>query len=135
MSAESPRELAVVDSVERTARTVDLSVQGVNLRHCRIGPGVRRWRRLRPGERVHVLLREHLSIYVAPRGRATRRTTARVLFVGPSYRQVRVRYPNGAAMTLTAGLGTPLQGVRAGDAIAVRGITLVELNPLHRAGW
>jgi hypothetical protein len=134
MVAESARELAVVDSVARSARTVDLSVHGVILRQCRVGPDVHRWGALRPGERVHVRLRERLTVYVAPPGRVARSATAHVLFVGPSYRLVRVRYPNGWAMTLKARLGTPLQGVRAGDAIAVRSITLVSLSAPRRAG-
>ncbi|MHB1871346.1 MAG: hypothetical protein ACYCT1_10910 [Steroidobacteraceae bacterium] len=134
MIAESAREPAVVRSVERSARTVGLSVHGVMLRHCRIGPRVRRWRTLRPGEHVHVRLRERLTVYVPPPGLATRPGAAYVLFVGPSYRLIRVRYPNGWAATLKARLGTPLQGVRAGDSIAVRGITLVELSAPRRDG-
>ena len=134
MIAESAREVAVVDSLGRAARTVDLSVHGVRLRRCRIGPRVRRWKSLQPGERVHVRLRESLTLYVAPPGHARHLAAAHVLFVGPSYRLVGVRYPNGRAMTLKARLGTPLRGVQPGDAIAVRSITLVALSAPRRAG-
>ena len=132
--ARSAREAAVVRSVDHSARSIALDVHGILLERCRIGPHVHRWRTLRPGERVHVRFTERLSVYVPPPGQVRHPVAIRVLFVDPSYRLLGLRYSNGSAATLKALLGTPLQQVQAGDAVAVRSVTLVALDAPRRDG-
>lgn len=136
---KSAREVATVQSVDLGARTVDLRVRGTVLPRCRIGPRVRQWSGLTAGDAVRVRLREVLIVYVPPAegssfamGLNSRSADAHVLTVDPSYRLLELRYPNGTAETLKVRLHIPMQGIQAGDAVAVRRVTVIGLRVPQR---
>lgn len=122
---------ATVLSVDRTARTVALSVRGVPLPACRIGPSVRNWVDFRRGDRVRATVREVLTVYVALRGSPD----ARVLLVDPSYRVLTVQYPNGEAEAYKIGLNTRMEGIEAGDSVAIRPVEVIELRRRGHFDW
>jgi hypothetical protein len=132
---KSAREVATVQSVDLGARTLDLSVRGSVLPRCRIGPRVRRWSGLTAGDEVRVRLREVLIVYVPPAERGgfamglnSRSADAHVLAVDPSYRLLELRYPDGTEETLKMRLHIPMQAIQAGDAVAVRRVTIIGLR-------
>lgn len=122
---------ARVDSVDRAARTVTLSVRGLRLPACRIGPGVRNWGDIRPGDRVRVTVREVLTVYVARSGSPD----ARVLQVDPSYRVLTVQYPDGETEALKAGLNTRMKGIEAGDSVAIRPVEVTKMRMRGHFDW
>ena len=128
IEVERVADSARVQSVDRAARTVVLSVRGVPLTPCRIAPGVRNWRDLRSGERVHARIREVLTLYVAPAG-GRLSAHARVLTADPSYRLLTVEYANGGTDTFKVGLRTPMEEIEAGDSVAIRPVEAVALHP------
>lgn len=117
-------DFATVESVDRAARTVELSVHGISLPACRIGPKVRNWGDFRSGDRVRATVREFLTVYVAVRGSAD----PRVLLVDPSYRVLTVQYPNGKKEAYKMGINTRMESIEAGDSVAVRPVEVIELR-------
>jgi hypothetical protein len=132
---------ARVESLDRAARTVVLSVHGVSLPACRVGRGVRNWRDLRLGDPVRATLEEILTVYV-PSAEERRRThadahgravNARVLAVDPSYRLLTLQYPNGGTETFKIGLRTRMGDLQAGDSVAILPVEAVELRVRRHA--
>lgn len=128
-------DFATVESVDRTARTLVLSVRGIALPACKVGRGVRDWGDIRIGDEVRGTIREVLTVYVAPPSESSssawaRSLTpdARVLDVDPSYRVLTVQYPNAGTEAFKVALHTPMTGVEAGDSVAIRERELVELR-------
>lgn len=122
---------ARVESVDRAARTITLSVRGLPLPACRIGRGVRNWGDIRTGDRVRATVREVLTVYVAPGASPD----ARVLQVDPSYRVLTVQYPDGETETLKVGLNTRMEGIEAGDSVAIRPVEVIKLRMRGHFDW
>ena len=122
---------ARVESLDRAARTVTLSVRGVPLPACLIGPGVRNWGDIRAGDRVRVTVREILNVYVARSGSPD----ARVLLVDRSYRVLTVQYPNGETEALKVGLNSRMEGIAAGDSVAIRPVEVIKLRMRGHFDW
>lgn len=76
-------------------------------------------------------MEEYLTVYVPPandvamRGRSP---DARVLIVDRSYRLLTVQYPSGRTETFKIRLRTPMNGIEAGDAVAIRPVKAIELR-------
>lgn len=117
---------ARVESVDRAARIVGLSVRGVSLPAYKVGQSVRNWGDIRVADHVRATIEEVLTVYVA--GAVGGSPDARVLVVDPSYRLLTVQYPNGGADTFKIALHTRMSGIEAGDAVAVR---RAEVTGLH----
>lgn len=120
-----------VESVDRAARTVILSMRGVPLPACSIGPGVRNWGDIRTGDRVRATIREVATIYITESGSPD----ARVLLVDPSYRVLTVQYSNGATEDFKVGLHARLDGVEAGDSVALRPVEVIKLRLRGHFDW
>lgn len=121
-------DFAKVESVDRASRTVALSVHGVPLPAYKIGQGVRNWGNVRTADHVRATIEEVLTVYVAgaiednSRNPAVRSRApdARVLVVDPSYRMLTVQYPDGGTDTFKVALHTQMNGIEAGDSVAIR---------------
>jgi hypothetical protein len=122
---ERVAEPATVAAVDRSARTLALSMPGVALATYGIGRGVPDWGDIRVGDRVRATIRQDLTVYVAPAGESA---GARVLVVDPSYRVLTVRYPNGRTETFKIGLHTRMQGMEAGDSVTIRPLDVIRLR-------
>ena len=131
LEVDSVADLATVESVDRAARTVALSVRGVPLPVCRIGPRVRNWGDFRSGDRVQATVREILTVYVADTGSPD----ARVLVVDRSYRVLTVQYPSGETEALKVRLNARMEGIEAGDSVTIRPIEVTELHMRGHFDW
>lgn len=113
------------------------------VRGYEIGQRVRNWGDVRIGDRVSATLEEELTVYVAPAILSKGPTTesrgpnaggrgpppdARVLVVDPSYRVLTVQYPNGDTEAFKIGLHTPMEGIEAGDSVAIHPVEVIELR-------
>jgi len=87
---------------------------------------VRNWGEIRKGDQVKATVREVLTVYVPPV--PNRSQDARVLVVDPSYRVLTVQYPNGVTEALKVGLGARLEGIEAGDSIAIHPVEVIKLR-------
>jgi hypothetical protein len=131
---------ATVESVDRAGRTLVLSGCGVPLLACRAGRGARNWDDVRAGDRVRVTIREVLTVYVASRDARVAADArvrklspaARVLGADPSYRLLTVQYLAGGTETFKIGLHTRMQGIEAGDSVAIRCVKAVRLRVRRR---
>lgn len=129
-------DTATVESVDPAARTIALRVRGGTLPACKIGRGVRNWRGIRAGDQIRATVREVLTVYVAPAdensspnaGVPSRSPQARVLVVDPSYRVLTVQYANGATEALKIRLHTRMEGIEAGDSVAIRPVEVIGLR-------
>jgi hypothetical protein len=83
----------------------------------------------------HVIVKKELSVYVLQDGQApgadgapvTIAPDARVLSVDPSYRLLKLQYPNGENETFKVALGVKLREMEAGDAVVIRPVESVNL--------
>jgi hypothetical protein len=135
LEVERTVNFAKVESVDPAARTVALSVQGAALPAYKIGREVRNWSEVRAADHVRATIEEVLTVYVAAAANHTgnpdvrsRSPQARVLVVDPSYRLLTVLYPDGGTDTFKVALRSRMDGIEAGDSIAVR---QVEVSDLH----
>lgn len=126
---------ATVASVDRAARTIVLSLRGIALPACQIGPRVRNWRDLDSGAVVRARVEEALTVYVAPTNETlsdawARGLTpdARVLVADQSYRVLTVQYPNGDTDAFKVGLGAPMKDIEAGDSVTIRPLQVIGLR-------
>jgi hypothetical protein len=126
VEAEEVAESAKVESVDRAARILVLSVNGVPLSYA-IGRHVRNWEDLHTGDEVRATLKDELTVYVAP-PREERSPDAHVLLVDPSYRVMEIQYANGGTETLKVGLHTQMKGFGAGDAITIHPVEAIRLH-------
>lgn len=122
---------ARVESVDRAARTVTLSARGVSLPACRVGPGVRDWGDIHIGDRVRATIREVATVYVTRTGSPD----ARVLTVDRSYRVLTVQYQNGETEALKLGLNARMEGIEAGDSVAIRPVEVTKLRIRGHFDW
>lgn len=131
----------MVESADRDARTLLLSVHGATLPACKVGQGVRNWGDVNPGDEVRATIREVLTVYVAPAddgrshdpGARSQSLDARVLVMDPSYRLLTVQYPNGGTETFKLGLHTRMEQIAAGDSVTIRRVEAIELHVRHHA--
>jgi len=129
VEVEGVASSAKVESVDRAARILVLSVNGVPLSYG-IGRRVRNWDDLHTGDTVKATLRDELTIYVAP-PHEKRSPDAHVLLVNPSYRVMEVQYANGRRQTLKVALLTQMKGIGAGDAITIHPVEVIKLHLRH----
>lgn len=117
---------AKVESVDRAARILVLSVNGVRLSYG-IGRRVRNWDDLHTGDTVKATLKDKLTIYVAaPQEKSG--PDAHVLRVDPSYRVMEVQYANGRTETLKVALLTQMKDIGSGDAITIHPVEVIRLH-------
>lgn len=126
IEVERDVDSATVASVDRAARTIVLSVQGIALPPCQIGPGVRNWRDLGSGAVVRARIEEAVTVYVAPMRGLT--PDARVLVADRSYRVLTVQYPDGDTDAFKVGLRAPMKDIAAGDSVVIRPLEVIELR-------
>jgi hypothetical protein len=127
---------ARVESLDRAARTVVLSVRGIPLPACKVGWSVHAWDEIRPGDEVRATIKEVLTLYVAAAnegsgpgvGTRSLRPDARVLVADPSYRLLTIQYPSGQTAAFKVGLHTRMNDIEAGDAVVIRRMEAVELR-------
>jgi hypothetical protein len=127
IAVERTVDPARIESVDRAARTLTLSVPGFPLSTYKVQPGVLDWNGIEIGDRVRATIEESLTVYVAPAGR-NRPPVARVLDVDPSYRLLTVQSPKGATETFKVGLPTRMDGIEAGDAVVIRPVEVTEIR-------
>lgn len=125
IEVEPLTDSARVESVDRAARTVALSVSGVPQRVYKVGRGVRNWSRIHTGDQVRATIKEVLTVYVAAPDRSH---SVRVLVVEPSYRLLTVRYPNGGTETFKITLHTPMRDIEPGDSVVIRAPEVIDLR-------
>jgi hypothetical protein len=137
ISVESVKAPAIVESVDRNARTIVVRIPGApEASTYKVGREVENLASIRSGERLKATVKEELSVYVLRDGQAPGAdgapemvaTDARVLSVDPSYRLVTLQYPNGENETFKVGLDVKLKEMEAGDAVVVRPIEVVALR-------
>jgi len=136
IAVEQVVDSARVESVDRSARTLTLSLPGTPLRAYQIGRGVRNWSGVHAGGHVDATLEERLTVYVPPVNESgkldgeprSRPPDARVLSVDPSYRVLVVKYPSGRTETFKVAMHTSFEGIEAGDSVWVRPVEVIELR-------
>ena len=127
---------ARVESVNRTDRTVYLSISGAPRRAYRVGRDVRNWNGIHTGDHVRATIKEVLSVYVPPlrEGDGTNASapdplrSARVLVVDPSYRLLTVQYASGRTETFKVALHTPMKDIEAGDSVTIGAPEVIALR-------
>lgn len=127
---------ATVESVDRSARSLTLSVQGRPLAVSDIGAGVQGWGDIDVGDQVSATIKSVLTVSVGPANSSDVRSgspDARVLVVDPSYRLLTVQSPNGATATFKIGLHRSMKGFEPGDTVAIRPVEVMQLHVRHHA--
>jgi hypothetical protein len=138
IEVEKGVDCARVESVDHAARTIVLGERGVPL-SLQVGRDVRNWGDIRVGELVRATIEEVLTVYVGPENEISRTAAgvrgrtpdAHVLLIDPSYRVLTVQYLNGETEAFKIGLSTPMQGIEAGDSVAIRPVEVIELHVLR----
>jgi hypothetical protein len=125
-------DFAKVESLDPAARTVALSVGGVALPAYKLGRSVRNWGDVHSADHVRATIEELLTVYVEGNtlhvAAPSRPPDARVLVVDPSYRLLTVQYPDGGTETFKTALHTRMDGIQAGDSVAIREVEVTELH-------
>jgi hypothetical protein len=127
---------ARVESVDRSARSLALSVQGRPLAACNIGRGVQDWGDIDAGDQVSATIRSVLTVSVGPAEESDVRSgspDAHVLVVEPSYRLLTVQFSNGGTETFKIGLHTSMKGFEPGDTVTIRPVEAVQLRVRRHA--
>lgn len=127
IQVEGVADSAKVESVDRAARIVGLSVGGVLLFYG-IGPRVRDWGDVRTGDEVRATLEELLTVYVPSPREKGGSPDAHVLVVDPSYRLLELQYANGGTATFKVALGARMNGIGAGDAVKIHPVEVIGLS-------
>lgn len=130
IAVESVQQTALVSAVDRTAGTIELRSRGrTESWTYRIGPQVSGLKDIRPGDVVRATVTEELAVYVLRHGELPGRgpiaVDARVLKVDPSYRLLRLQYPDGSSETIKVPLGTWLQQMGAGDSVVIQPLAVL----------
>jgi hypothetical protein len=133
----------VVDSVKdpATVKSVDIGTRTVVVRApadtaeiaYKVSPRVSNLERIKAGDRVQATVAEELTVYVAKNGRlpgadGPETANAKVLMVDPSYRLLKLQYPDGRTETFKVGLDVRLPQMEAGDDVAIRDLEAVDLK-------
>lgn len=127
IEVEGVADSAKVESVNRGARMLGLSVGGVPLFYG-IGPRVRDWGDVQTGDEVRATLEELLTVYVPSPGEKGGSPDAYVLIVDPSYRLLKLQYANGGTATFKVALGARMNGIGAGDAVKIHPVEVLGLR-------
>jgi hypothetical protein len=127
IEVEGLADYAKVESVNRDARILGLSVAGVPLFYG-IGPRVRHWRDVQTGDEVRATLEEVLTVYVPSPWEKDSSPDAHVLIVDPSYRLLKLQYANGGTATFKVALGARMNGIGAGDAVKIHPVEVIGLR-------
>jgi hypothetical protein len=121
---KSVKDTAVVSSVDRSAGTIVLRTPGkAETSTYRLGPKVSGLEDIKVGDVVQATVAEDLTVYLLRDGQlpdGTVSVDARVLAVDPSYRLLRVQYPDGQNETFKVPLGTKLEQMESGDSVVIR---------------
>ena len=130
---QSVQVWAVVSSVDRSAGTIVLRSRGsMHTSTYKLGPRVSNLDDIRAGDVVRATVTEELAVYVLRNGELPGQgpiaVDARVLAVDPSYRLLRLQYPNGQNDTLKVPLGTRLGEMGAGDSVVIEPVVVLALR-------
>lgn len=131
ISVERTVDPARIESVDRAAQTLTLSVPGFPLSTYKIERGALNRGDIEIGDRVRATIEDTLTVYVAPALR-NRAPVARMLVVDSSYRLLTVQHPNGRKETFKVGLHTPMDGIEPGDSVELRPVEMIEIRVQHR---
>jgi hypothetical protein len=133
IAVHSVKEAAIVSSVDRNAGTIVLRTSGRG-ETCsyKLGPKVSNLDDITVGGVVQATVTEELTVYVLRDGQlpgaSAQAVHARVLAVDPSYRLLKLQYPDGAHETIKVPLGTRLEQMEAGDSVIVRPVEVIALR-------
>lgn len=126
-------QAAVVSSVDPGARTIVLRSRGLpQALTYKLGPKVSGLDDIKAGDVVRVTVAEELAVYVlrngALPGQGPMVVDARLLVVDPSYRLLKLQYPNGHNDTFKVPLGTRVEQMGAGDSVVIEPVAVLALR-------
>lgn len=126
----SVKDVAVVSSLDRTAGAILLSTQGrTETSRYKIGPKLSGLDDIKAGDVVRATVAEELAVYVLRDGQPPGVVAdARVLAVDPSYRLLKLQYPDGQNETFKVPMGTRLEQMGAGDSVVIRPLAVLALR-------
>jgi hypothetical protein len=130
IAVERTVDHARIESVDRAAPILTLSVPGFRPAACNVPPGVLDWNHIQIGDRVRATMKESLTVYIAP-ALAIRSPDARVRDVDPSYRLLTLQSPSGETQTFKVRLHTPMDGIEPGDSVLIHPLELTEIRVRH----
>ena len=131
---QSVKTLAVVASVDASGGTIALRTEGgAQTATYKVGPKISGLHDLKPGDVVQATLAQALDIYLLRDGQlpgAAEPVTvdARVLTVDPSYRLLRLQYPDGRHQTFKVPPGTRLEQMAPGDSVVIRPVAVLAMR-------
>ena len=133
IGVQSVKEAAIVSSVDRNAGTIVLRTPGsAENSNYKVGPKVSSLDDITVGEVVQATVTEELTVYVLRDGQlpgaGAPAVHARVLAVDPSYRLLKLQYPDGENETIKVPLGTKLEQMEAGDSVVIRPVEVIALR-------
>jgi hypothetical protein len=133
IAVQSVKEAAIVASVDRNAGTIVLRTAGrPETSNYKLGPKVSNLDGIKAGDVVQATVKEELTVYVLRDGQlpdaGTLAVHAKVLAVDPSYRLLKLQYPDGGDETLKVPLGTQLEQMEAGDSVVIRPVEVIALR-------
>jgi len=134
---ESVKAPAIVEAVDHSSNTIVVRTLGAaETSTLNVGREVGNFNSIRMGDKVTATVREELSVYVLRNGQAPGAdgtpekiaADARVLSVDPSYRLLKLQYPNGETETFKVAVGVKLKEMEAGDTVVIRPVEAVALQ-------
>jgi hypothetical protein len=133
IAVQSVQESAVVASMDGGAGTIVLRTQGrAQTSTYKVGPQVSGLNDIKAGDVVRATVAEDLAVYVLRDGELPGQgpiaVDARVLAVDPSYRLLRLQYPDGRSETFKVPLGTRLEQMAAGDAVVIQPVAVLAVR-------
>lgn len=137
IAVRSVKNPAIVESVDHAASTIVLRVSGATETSTyKVGSQVSNFRDIKAGDVVQATVAEELTVYVLRDGQLPGSggtseeiaADARVLSVDPSYRLLRLQYPDGQDETFKVPLGAKLRRMAAGDSVVIRSVEVVALR-------
>ena len=133
IAVQSVKEAAIVSAVDRNAGTIVLRTSGkAETSNYKLGPKVSNLDAIAVGEVVQATVTEELTVYVLRDGQlpgaGALAVHARVLAVDPSYRLLKLQFPNGENETVKVPLGTRLEHMEAGDSVVIRPVEVIALR-------
>jgi len=133
IAVQSVKEAAIVSSVDRNAGTIVLRTAGrAETSRYTLGPKVANLDDITVGEVVQATVTEELTVYMLRNGQlpgaGPLAVHARVLAVDPSYRLLKLQYPDGENESVKVPLGTRLEQMEAGDSVVIRPVEVIALR-------
>jgi hypothetical protein len=138
ISVESPKDSAIVHSVDTAARKIEVSTPGggTEVATYTVGPKVKGFDRLKAGDKIKPTLTEELAVYVLRDGKLpaangsteTIASSAKVLKVDTSYRLLTVEYPDKQQETFKVSRDVKLDQMESGDDVVIRPIQVISLS-------